>query len=169
VSRPLREIVDALARAGALIDAPPADALPQITGLTADARRLARGMLFCAVRGAVLDGHQFVAEAAGRGAAAALVESRQSDVAIPQILVRNGRRLQTSEGVGEASLTRPEATVTDPGSLVVICDRLFEPTIGAACGGPAEAAFVPGGIGEPIDRFDASPARVISVYRVDGP
>jgi UDP-N-acetylmuramoyl-L-alanyl-D-glutamate--2,6-diaminopimelate ligase len=92
VSRPLREIVDALARAGALIDAPPADALPQITGLTADARRLARGMLFCAVRGAVLDGHQFVAEAAGRGAAAALVESRQSDVAIPQILVRNGRR-----------------------------------------------------------------------------
>ena len=91
MSRPLREIVDALARAGALIDAPPADALPQITGLTADARRLARGMLFCAVRGAVLDGHQFVADAAGRGAAAALVESRQSDVAIPQILVRNGR------------------------------------------------------------------------------
>ena len=92
MSRPLREIVDALARAGALIDAPPANAWPPITGLTADARRLARGMLFCAVRGAVLDGHQFVAEAAGRGAAAALVESRQSDVAIPQILVRNGRR-----------------------------------------------------------------------------
>ena len=47
---------------------------------------------FCAVRGAVLDGHQFVADAAGRGAAAALVESRRSDVAIPQTLVRNGRR-----------------------------------------------------------------------------
>ena len=84
-------------------------------------------------------------------------------------LVRNGRRLQMSGGVGEASLTRPEATATDPGSLVVICDRLFEPTIGAACGGPAEAAFVPGGIGEPIDRFEASPARVISVYRVGVP
>src|SRR6267378_2494675 len=57
----------------------------------ARARRLKPGMLFCAVRGAVLDGHAFVADAAARGAAAALVESRQS-VAIPQILVRNGRR-----------------------------------------------------------------------------
>ena len=92
MSRSVREIVDALARAGALIDAPAADALPEITGLTADARRLERGMLFCAVRGAVQDGHQFVAAAAGRGAAAALVELRQSAVSIPQILVRNGRR-----------------------------------------------------------------------------
>ena len=92
MSRSVREIVDALARAGVLIDAPMADALPDITGLTADARRLERGMLFCAVRGAVQDGHQFVAAAAGRGAAAALVESRQSGVSIPQILVRNGRR-----------------------------------------------------------------------------
>ena len=91
MSRPLQEVVDALARAGVLIAAPPAAELPSISGLTADARRLERGMLFCAVRGAVLDGHTFVADAAGRGAAAALVEARQP-VAIPQILVRNGRR-----------------------------------------------------------------------------
>jgi len=85
--------VDALARAGMLADAPQPGAAPwpQITGLTADARRLERGMLFCAVRGAVLDGHQFVADAAARGAAATLVESRQP-VAIPQIVVRDGRR-----------------------------------------------------------------------------
>src|SRR6266496_2986246 len=93
MSRSLQEVIDALARAGILIDAPKpaAGALPEITGLTADARRLTPGMLFCAVRGAVLDGHAFVGDAAARGAAAALVESRQS-VAIPQILVRNGRR-----------------------------------------------------------------------------
>ena len=91
MSRPLQEVVDALARAGMLIDVPEPGSLPGITGLTADARRLERGMLFCAVRGAVQDGHQFVADAARRGAAAALVESRQS-VDIPQILVRNGRR-----------------------------------------------------------------------------
>src|SRR5882762_5531816 len=93
MSRSLQEVIDALARAGVLIDAPnpAAGPLPDITGLSADARRLKPGMLFCAVRGAVLDGHAFVADAAARGAAAALVESRQS-VAIPQILVRNGRR-----------------------------------------------------------------------------
>src|SRR5437867_8235967 len=94
MSRSLQEVIDALARAGVLIDAPkPAGGrLPEITGLSADARRLTPGMLFCAVRGAVLDGHAFVGDAAARGAAAALVESRQSGVAIPQILVRNGRR-----------------------------------------------------------------------------
>src|SRR5204862_7733235 len=93
MSRSIQEVVDALARAGVLIDAPdPKRApLPSITGLTADARRLERGMLFCAVRGAVLDGHNFVADAAARGAAAALVEIRQP-VAIPQVVVRNGRR-----------------------------------------------------------------------------
>ncbi len=89
----MHEVVDALARAGVLVDASGARSspMPQITGLTADARRLERGMLFCAVRGAALDGHTFVADAAARGAAAALVEVRQP-VAIPQVMVRNGRR-----------------------------------------------------------------------------
>jgi UDP-N-acetylmuramoyl-L-alanyl-D-glutamate--2,6-diaminopimelate ligase len=107
MSKPLQEVVDALARAGVLVDAPDRQGtLPNITGLTADARRLQRGMLFCAVRGAVLDGHQFVAAAASRGAAAALVESRQS-VAIPQILVRNGRR--AAAVAAEAWYGRPAA------------------------------------------------------------
>ena len=43
------------------------------------------------MRGAAADGHAFVAEAAARGAAAALVEAPQA-VAIPQIVVRDGRR-----------------------------------------------------------------------------
>ena len=79
MSRSLQEVVDALARAGVLIDAPDTrvSRIPEITGLTADARRLERGMLFCAVRGAVLDGHNFVADAAARGAAAAVVEVLQ--------------------------------------------------------------------------------------------
>ena len=107
MSRSLQEVVDALARAGVLIDAPKSPPpLPHITGLTADARRLQRGMLFCAVRGAVQDGHEFVADAAARGAAAALVESRQS-VAIPQVLVRNGRRAAAI--AAEAWYHRPAA------------------------------------------------------------
>ena len=102
----LQEIVDALARAGVLLDAPAA--LPEITGLTADARRLGRGMLYCAVRGAVLDGHNFVADAAARGAAAAVVESRQS-VGIPQIVVRNGSGRRAAAIAAEAWYGRPAA------------------------------------------------------------
>ncbi|MGH7531630.1 MAG: Mur ligase family protein, partial [Gemmatimonadales bacterium] len=83
--------MDALARAGLLVEAMPAAPAPAITGLSADARCITPGMLFCAVRGTVHDGHRFVADAAARGAAAALVEQRQP-LPLPQILVRDGRR-----------------------------------------------------------------------------
>src|SRR3989442_2139788 len=107
----LQIVVDALARAGLLIEGgrPPGahgGGLPEITGRTADARRLERGMLYCAVRGAVLDGHQFVADAVARGAAAALVEVRQP-VTIPQVVVRNGRR--AAAVAAEAWYVRPSA------------------------------------------------------------
>ena len=110
MSRSLQEIIDALARANALIDAPAARAkpLPEITGLTADARKIEPGMLFCAVRGAVLDGHQFVVAAVARGAAAALVETCQPPpVSVPQVVVRNGRRAAAI--AAEAWYGRPAA------------------------------------------------------------
>ena len=66
-------------------------ALPEITGISADTRRLVPGTLFCAVRGAAADGHVYVVAAAAHGAAAAIVEERQA-ASIPQIVVRDGRR-----------------------------------------------------------------------------
>jgi len=86
----LKAIVDALRAAHLLIEAP--TSLPEISGLTADTRRLIPGALYCAVRGAAADGHAFVVAAASRGAAAALVEERQAAAKIPQIVVRDGRR-----------------------------------------------------------------------------
>jgi UDP-N-acetylmuramoyl-L-alanyl-D-glutamate--2,6-diaminopimelate ligase len=106
MSASLQTVVDALSRAGLVIESPDSGSLPKITGLSADARRLKPGMLFCAVRGAVLDGHTFVVDAAARGAAAALVETRQA-VAIPQIVVRNGRR--AAAAAAEAWYGRPAA------------------------------------------------------------
>ena len=85
----LAVIVDALRRAGLLVRAPAA--LPAITGITADTRKLTRGMLYCAVKGSVADGHRFLAQALERAAAAALVETEQA-VALPQIVVSGGRR-----------------------------------------------------------------------------
>jgi UDP-N-acetylmuramoyl-L-alanyl-D-glutamate--2,6-diaminopimelate ligase len=85
----LAAIVDALRAANLLVGAP--DPLPEITGLTADTRKLEPGMLFCAVRGTTQDGHAFVAAAGERGAAAALVEQPQPGLP-PQVVVRDGRR-----------------------------------------------------------------------------
>ena len=89
----LPDIVAALDRARLLVETPDLHAWPDVTGLTADSRRVEPGMLYCAVRGSVQDGHAFVADAARRGAAAALVEREQTPgVELPQILVRDGRR-----------------------------------------------------------------------------
>jgi len=73
-------------------------------------------------------------------------------------LVRAGASVKVDGGSGP---------VTDPvGSLVVICDSLFEQVVGAPCGGSAEATVAPPGrYGDPVDRFEAQPGRTISVYR----
>jgi len=86
----LPDVVAALRQAG-LLATEPVGALPAITGLTADTRRLTPGMLYCAVRGAVQDGHGYLPAAAQGGAAAALVET-PVPIALPQIVVRDGRR-----------------------------------------------------------------------------
>jgi UDP-N-acetylmuramoyl-L-alanyl-D-glutamate--2,6-diaminopimelate ligase len=85
----LAGIADALRRAGLLVRAPAT--LPAVSGITADTRKLTRGMLYCAINGSVLDGHRFVGQAVERGAAAALVEVEQP-VALPQLVVSDGRR-----------------------------------------------------------------------------
>ncbi|MGH7569724.1 MAG: UDP-N-acetylmuramoyl-L-alanyl-D-glutamate--2,6-diaminopimelate ligase [Gemmatimonadales bacterium] len=88
----LAEILSALRHANLLAaDAPEEGRLPEITGVTADTRSLAPGMLYCAIRGTVQDGHAFVSAARNGGAAVALVETAQPD-ALLQILVRDGRR-----------------------------------------------------------------------------
>jgi 4-amino-4-deoxy-L-arabinose transferase-like glycosyltransferase len=53
-----------------------------------------------------------------------------------------------------------------PGALVVTCDRLFEPAIGARCGGEAERDVERQhpGLGRLADRFDLSPRTAVSVY-----
>ena len=62
-----------------------------------------------------------------------------------------------------------EATPGDPAAnvLVIACDRLLEPIIGVACGGPAEDARAAevGGTAGLLERFDASSRTVISIYR----
>ena len=88
-SRALPEIVARLSSAGVLVSGVDADVA--IEGVADDSRRVAPGDLFCAWTGTDSDGHNYVEAAARAGAVAALVERRVPDVAIPQVLVRQGR------------------------------------------------------------------------------
>ena len=63
----------------------------QLRGIADDSRKVERGDLFIAVRGWASDGHDFLAEAAERGAAAAIVED-PARTSLPALVVREGRR-----------------------------------------------------------------------------
>jgi UDP-N-acetylmuramoyl-L-alanyl-D-glutamate--2,6-diaminopimelate ligase len=63
-----------------------------VADISDDSREVSEGDLFCAWSGTAVDGHTFVRTAVARGAAACLVERPLPDVAVPQLVVRNGRR-----------------------------------------------------------------------------
>ena len=64
---------------------------PSVTAVTDDSRKVAPGALFVAVRGSDRDGHDYLAAAAEKGAAAAIVE-RAGSTTLPSLVVKSTRR-----------------------------------------------------------------------------
>jgi UDP-N-acetylmuramoyl-L-alanyl-D-glutamate--2,6-diaminopimelate ligase len=62
----------------------------EITGVTHDSRQVRPGVMFCCVRGARHDGHQFAREAVAAGAAALLCEHRVG-TDVPEVVVPDTR------------------------------------------------------------------------------
>ncbi len=66
---------------------------PEISDLAYDSRKVTEGSLFFAIRGNVTDGHRFLADAAGRGAAGVVSElPHQGDQALCWVRVGSARR-----------------------------------------------------------------------------
>ncbi|MBP1971011.1 UDP-N-acetylmuramoyl-L-alanyl-D-glutamate--2,6-diaminopimelate ligase [Virgibacillus natechei] len=63
----------------------------EIAGVSYHSQEVTEGHLFVCIRGYKTDGHNYLADAAKRGAKVAIVEEIQEDVAIPQFLVENSR------------------------------------------------------------------------------
>lgn len=83
-----RAIEDALSRSGELRSS---GTMPDtFTDITDDSRRVTRGALFVAVRGAAFDGHDYLAAAAEAGATGAIVEDA-SRCSLPAFVVHDGR------------------------------------------------------------------------------
>ncbi len=82
-------------------------------------------------------------------------------------LVRLGRTVaaQTPDGLSPGSTDPATSGQTGPFALVLLCDSLFEASIGAPCGGEAEATVEAGyGVGQLLDRAEVAPGRWVSVY-----
>jgi len=69
----------------------PGQADPEITGISEDSREIRPGWLFVAVPGTRLDGHDFVTDAARRGAAAVVAERPVPGTALPTTIVPSAR------------------------------------------------------------------------------
>jgi len=93
--RPLRELLGRLAGTGRLrgvrLDGRPAATSAAgaiaVRGVTHDSRAVSPGVLFVAIEGAHVDGHDFVPAALERGAAAVIVERPLPGVTAPQVVV----------------------------------------------------------------------------------
>jgi len=87
----LGDLIDA---AGAMVITPPDDAArgTKITGIAVDSRAVRGGELFVAVRGTAADGHAFVRDAVGRGAAAVVVEAGIPQPGVPFAVVSDSSK-----------------------------------------------------------------------------
>lgn len=73
----------ALAQEALALALPPGSRDPEVTGVTHNAAWAEAGSVFVAIRGARVDGHQFIAQAAERGAVAAVGEGLPAGVSSP--------------------------------------------------------------------------------------
>ncbi|ATH91323.1 UDP-N-acetylmuramoylalanyl-D-glutamate--2,6-diaminopimelate ligase [Bacillus glycinifermentans] len=64
---------------------------PDITSIEMDSREVKTGSLFVCIKGYTVDGHDYVRQAADKGAAA-IVAERQVDADVPVIIVRQSKR-----------------------------------------------------------------------------
>jgi UDP-N-acetylmuramoyl-L-alanyl-D-glutamate--2,6-diaminopimelate ligase len=85
---------------------------PLIEGLAADSRAVRPGMMFVALRGERVDGHQFVADAVARGASVILAE-RELHAGVPVVVVPDTRR--AASAVADAFYDHPSQTLAVAG------------------------------------------------------
>jgi UDP-N-acetylmuramoyl-L-alanyl-D-glutamate--2,6-diaminopimelate ligase len=104
----LQELAGVLRREGLLVSGVADDVT--VTGVGADSRTIARGMVYVAVRGSQADGHRYIADAVTRGAAAVVVEHGGAP-GVPGLVVADGRR---------AAIALGRAWYDDPGRRLLL-------------------------------------------------
>lgn len=147
-----------------------------VDALVTDTRKLeadtAASAMFVAIKGENFDGNDYVAQAASRGARAALV-SRQADVSIPQIVVADTERALAAlaASVQRSRTTKVLAVTGSNGktSVKALIHSILEAAV-AAQGAPGRAYTTPGNrnneIGLPLAVLDAPEDALYAIYEM---
>ncbi|HEY0971385.1 MAG TPA: UDP-N-acetylmuramoyl-L-alanyl-D-glutamate--2,6-diaminopimelate ligase [Gemmatimonadales bacterium] len=158
-SIPLAHLLTALERAG-LLEAVRGDVPPHVAGLADDSRKVVPGGLFVAIRGSVLDGHDFIGAARRAGAAVLVVEDASSphvlEAALPHVVVGDGRRAAAvlaaelyghpAEGLTLVAVTGTNGKTTTVNMLRHLLDRADRPAASIGTLG-----VLVGSAGRPLD------------------
>lgn len=133
---PLVGLADALRQAGLPVELR-GDPDVVVRGVSHDSRTVRAGDVFLAWRGTEQDGHAYAAEAARAGAVALVVEHEVTAVALPQVVVAEGRRAaaivaDTFYGSPWSQLTMVGVTGTNGKTTTVAILRHVLGALGAA-------------------------------------
>ncbi len=130
----------------------------EVSGCSADSRRLDPGQVFVALRGERHDGHDFIARALERGAAGVVVERQRPEAGRPQVVVPDTRRALTQIGFALAGDPCQQLEVIGiTGTSGKTTTALFLRSIYEAAG-IRVGLIGPEGWSDGIDSFHAGPA-----------
>ncbi len=144
------------------------EAAVRFTSVCSDSRQLQPGCLFVALRGERFDAHDFVADAARKGAAVALVE-RPVDAALTQIVVPDSRRaLGLAAAAWRARFSLPLIAVAGSNGKTTVTQMLA--SILARAFGPARRLAPRGNfnndIGLPLMLFELASSHKAAVLEL---
>ncbi|WP_028240325.1 UDP-N-acetylmuramoyl-tripeptide--D-alanyl-D-alanine ligase [Stutzerimonas azotifigens] len=137
--------------------------------VSTDSRTLAAGALFVALTGPRFDGHDYLAEVAAKGAAAALVEREVPDVALPQLVVADTRvALGRLAAFNRAAFQGPVAAITGSSGKTSV-KELLASILRAAFGEQAVHATrgnLNNDLGVPLTLLELAPAHRAAVIEL---
>lgn len=105
----------------------------EVTGLTADSRKVAPGFVFAAMQGTVVDGRKFIDSAIENGAIAVLTDRRPGEWAVPAVKVEDPR-LELAHAAAKFYSAQPEVMAAVTGTNGKSSTVEFLRQIWAGCG-----------------------------------
>lgn len=138
------------------------------SAVSTDSRKIAAGQLFVALTGPNFDGHDYLAEVAGKGAVAALVEREVSGIDLPQLIVSDSRvGLGCLGALNRQAYKGPLAAVTGSSGKTTVKEMLAS-ILRAGLQGPvlATRGNLNNDLGAPLTLLDLAPEHVGAVIEL---
>jgi UDP-N-acetylmuramoyl-tripeptide--D-alanyl-D-alanine ligase len=138
------------------------------SAVSTDSRRIEAGQLFIALVGPNFDGHNYLAEVAGKGAVAALVQREVADAPLPQLVVADTRiALGRLGALNRAVFNKPLAAVTGSSGKTTVKEMLAS-ILRAGLNGPVLATHgnLNNDLGAPLTLLELAPEHVAAVIEL---